>query len=421
MEKGAPIKAGIIGLGSRGLYCLGRNMAHLYPETGIKVVALHDRNPERMREAQRLLEQAYDRVGSTVSPVLYDSGAALISAPEIDLVLVTTPTDTHRVFTVPALESGKKVYCDKPLAHTVEDAIAIVETEARTANPLIMGFTRRYEASWRRAYQILQEGTIGDLIMIQVRDIIPYHRYLTAWWRRRAWSGGALNDKGSHLFDVFNWFVGGRAIRVHGFGARSIVRPEADAPTRCTACDRDCPYRRRSSSTRSVTIPAHMGDSWLQEREEKYMDDVCVYASGADIYHNGSIHLQFAQGVIASYFYSIFGPHAEDQETLELVGTTGRILLTRQTGKLDVVSERGLQHSVIDGGKDQLGGSHFGADVELVKELRRFCEGAPPLVSARCGLEATRLVAAALRSMDAGGMQVDMVEIPDIVPEPAES
>ena len=47
--------------------------------------------------------------------------------------------------------------------------------------------------------------------MIQIRDIIPYHRYLTAWWRRREWSGRALNDKGCHLFDAFNWFAESRA------------------------------------------------------------------------------------------------------------------------------------------------------------------------------------------------------------------
>jgi predicted dehydrogenase len=388
-------------------------MAHLYRETDIKVVGLCDRNPDRMVEAQNLLEQVYTQVGTIPSLKLYDSGQALIAAPEVDLILVTSTTDTHREFAVAALETGKKVYCDKPLAQNVEDAIAILEVEIRTGNALIMGFTRRYEASWRKAYELLCQGTIGDLSMIQVRDIIPYSRYLTAWWRRRAWSGGALNDKGCHLFDVFNWFAGSQAKRVHGFGGRSVVEPDPNAPPRCSECDRECPYRRRSSDRRRVPIPAHAGDSWLQENEERYMDDVCVYAPAADIYHNGSIHLAFENGVIASYFYSIFGPRAPDQETLELVGTKGRILLTRHTGTLDVVSDYGRQHDLVDCRDDRFGGSHFGADIELIKELRCFCNGAPPLVSARCGLEATRMVAAALRSMDGDGVSVDMAEIPD--------
>jgi predicted dehydrogenase len=157
----------------------------------------------------------------------------------------------------------------------------------------------------------------------------------------------------------------------------------------------------------------HFGSSWLQETEEKHMDDVCVYAPGSDLYHNGSIHFSYANGVIASYFYTIFGPPAEDEETLELVGTKGRLILTRHTGELDIVTDYGQTHQVLDCRDENFEDSHFGADIALVQELRRFCEGAPPTVSARAGLEATRMVMAAFRSMDAGGRTVDMAEVPD--------
>jgi predicted dehydrogenase len=276
-----------------------------------------------------------------------------------------------------------------------------------------MGFTRRYESPWKKARALLAQGVIGDLVMIQIRDIIPYHRYLTAWWRRREWSGGALNDKGCHLFDVFNWFVGARVLRVHGFGGRSVVRPDPSAPRRCTACDRVCPYRRRSGEAEGAGPLPHTGDSWLEETEERHMDDVCVYAPGADLYHNGSIHLAYENGVIASYFYSIFGPRARDQETMELVGTTGRMILTRQTGMLDLVTDYGREHEVLDCKDEGFHSSHFGADVELIRELRRFCDGAEPVASARDGLEATRMVMAALQSMDGGGVTVQMNEIHD--------
>jgi predicted dehydrogenase len=158
----------------------------------------------------------------------------------------------------------------------------------------------------------------------------------------------------------------------------------------------------------------HYGRSWLEEREEKYMDDVCVYAPGADLYHNGSIQFRYQNGVIADYFFSFFGPDADDQETMELVGTTGRIRLIRHTGVLDVVRERGAERESIDCRDAGFEGSHFGADVEVIRELRRFADGAPPLVPARCGLEATRMVEGALRSMDGGGALVSMDEIADV-------
>jgi predicted dehydrogenase len=407
---------GIIGLGVRGLHSIARIMAEHFVETGFKVTALCDRNPERMVEARTAIQEGYARQGVEVAPRLHGQGPDLIADPHVDLVVITSTTDTHREFAVPALRSGKRVYCDKPLAHNLEDAIAIVEAEAEARNPLIMGFTRRYESTWLKAHELLRQGAIGSLFMLQVRNVIPYHRYLTAWWRRRAWSGGALNDKGCHLFDVFNWFTGSRAVRVHGFGGRSVVQPDPDAPPRCHLCHRDCPYRRREPETAAPSasdLQVHFGPSWLQETEEKHMDDVCVYAPGSDLYHNGSIHFSYANGIIASYFYTIFGPPAKDEETLELVGTRGRLILTRHTGELDIVTDYGQTRQVLDCRDKYFEDSHFGADIALVKELRRFCEGAPPTVSARAGLEATRMVMASFRSMDAGGVTVELAEVPD--------
>jgi myo-inositol 2-dehydrogenase/D-chiro-inositol 1-dehydrogenase len=189
MSDETTIDVGIIGLGVRGFYCIGMNMAQICHETGFRIAALCDRNPARMEEVRNMLVGAYASEGVSISPRLCDNGLDLIEAPEVDLVVITSITDTHREFAVPALLSGKKVYCDKPLAQNVEHGVAIVEAEAEADNPLITGFTRRNEAAWKRAYVLLKGGVVGNLMMIQIRDIIPYHRYLTAWWRRREWSG----------------------------------------------------------------------------------------------------------------------------------------------------------------------------------------------------------------------------------------
>lgn len=164
-----------------------------------------------------------------------------------------------------------------------------------------------------------------------------------------------------------------------------------------------------------LDLMPHFGQSWLQEDEEKFMDDVCVYTPGSDLYHNGSIHFRYQNGVIANFFYTIFGPEADDQETLELVGSKGRLILTRHTGELDLVTEYGETHQVYDCRDEHFDDSHFGADLALVRELRRFCDGAPPTVSAQAGLEATRMVMASFISMDAGGRTVAMSEIPNAI------
>jgi len=406
-----PIQVGIVGLGMRGMHAIARNMAETFRELGFEVAALSDRNPERMAEAKRILVQQYDNAGRHVDPVLYQSGTDLIANANLDLIVITTPTDSHREYAIPALHSGKKVYCDKPLAQTVEDAVAIREAEHQTGNLMMMGFTRRFEPPWVRAFDLLEDGTIGRLVMVQIRTIIPYHRYLTGWWRRREWSGGALNDKGSHLFDVFNWFSGSRAVEVSGFGGRSMLEPDPSAPDRCQDCTRVCIYRRRAWKTGEpvasdlVTLG---GSSRALETEEKFVDDNCVYRPGADIYHNGSIRFSYTNGVIATYLFAILGPSAVDEETLELVGTSGRMLLTRHTGNINVATTDGRNSWDIDCRNEDFGDSHNGADKELMRALRQFCEGAAPTVSGVEGLEATRMVMAALASMDQNGRQISM-------------
>ena len=120
--------------------------------------------------------------------------------------------------------------------------------------------------------------------------------------------------------------------------------------------------------------------------------DNSVYLPGADIQDNASLQIRYESGIVASLWVSFFGPKADDQETFELIGTEGRIILTRHTGVLDVVTDYGAKHEVIDCKKDDFGSSHFGADLELVRELRSFYDGAKPHVSARSGLEAARMI-----------------------------
>ena len=95
---------------------------------------------------------------------------------------------------------------------------------------------------------------------------------------------------------------------------------------------------------------------------------------------------------------------------MELVGTEGRIILTRHRGNINVATTDGAGNRDIDCRDEDFGDSHFGADKELIRALRRFCEGETPTASASEGLEATRMAMAALESMDQRGRPVTMEE-----------
>jgi len=406
------LRVGIIGTGSRGITCIGRQIAEQSKELDITITAFCNRTESRMEIARDELNELAVASGNPPLSIRFHATAQqLINDPEVDLIVITSPTAAHAEATIPALRSGKKVYLDKPIAHTLEDSIAIRNAEVEAGNPMIMGFTRRYETPWLKLREIVSSGKIGDLKMMLIRAVLPYSFYFQAWHRTRAVSGGALNDKGSHYTDVFNWFVGdAKATQVNAFGGRYVFIEEEDTPEFCSVCDRDCPYRASEAMPDTQDqMKGAVDHSYETETDPLKRKDNCVYKSGADIFDHASIHYQYNNGVVANIFYNVYGPQADDEETLELVGTKGRIILTRLRGEIDIVTDYGEKsHEVIECKSEDFETSHFGADRKLVQEIAAFGRGEQSTVDGAYGLEATRMVLAAMKSIDEGGVTVDL-------------
>ena len=406
------LRVGIIGTGSRGITCIGRQIAEQSKELDITITAFCNRTESRMEIARDELNELAVASGNPPLSIRFHATAQqLINDPEVDLIVITSPTAAHAEATIPALRSGKKVYLDKPIAHTLEDSIAIRNAEVEAGNPMIMGFTRRYETPWLKLHEIVSSGKIGDLKMMLIRAVLPYSFYFQTWHRTRAVSGGALNDKGSHYTDVFNWFVGdAKATQVNAFGGRNVFIEEEDAPEFCSVCDRDCPYRASEAMPDTQDqMKGAVDHSYETETDPLKRKDNCVYKSGADIFDHASIHYQYNNGVVANIFYNVYGPQADDEETLELVGTKGRIILTRLRGEIDIVTDYGEKsHEVIECKSEDFETSHFGADRKLVQKIAAFGRGEQSTVDGAYGLEATRMILAAMKSIDEGGVTVDL-------------
>ncbi|WP_428929246.1 Gfo/Idh/MocA family protein [Marinibacterium sp. SX1] len=407
----APIGVAIIGAGERGVYYVGSRMAELAAETGFRIVSVHDRLPERARLAAAHLDALYAGAGVGHTVGVAPDLTAAVTDPAVQMVLVTTHTNAHLEPVRAAVRAGKRVYLDKPISVSLADARAIVAAEAEGGAPIMMGFTRRYERPWIDAIALSRTGATGTPRMVLLRSVIPYTRYLQLWHRTNAASGGAINDKGSHHFDVLNWVAGpgARAVSVTAMGGRSsIFAPDPDAPARCSECDRACPYRRHETL---IDVAEGVGrvpnDSWLDATDPADRNDNCVYLPGSDIDDHAVVTVQYDSGLVACLFFTIFGPYAEDQETLEIIGESGRLRMERHSGEIDLVSGHGAERRVIPAGADNRDSSHFGADLELVRTMRRFIAGEAPPAGVRDGLASLELVEAARRSMAANGRAVD--------------
>jgi predicted dehydrogenase len=135
----------------------------------------------------------------------------LLADPELDGVVITTPNDTHRDVVIQALEAGKAVYVDKPIAHTLEDAMAIEEAVGSTGRVFAVGHSARRLAGHRTIKKWLDDGKLGQISLVEANFSNERGLELTEdTWRYYASKspGGTLIQLGVHHADNMQFLLG---------------------------------------------------------------------------------------------------------------------------------------------------------------------------------------------------------------------
>ena len=157
-------------------------------------------------------KQRLEADGSAPCPLVEDA-AALISDPSIDAIVVVSPTNAHRDHIIAAALAGKAIFAEKPVAGSVEDALAVAEVVRHTGVPFQIGFQRRFDPGYVRARELIASGAIGEVEMFRglTCDGIPPVDYLRT-------SGGLFWDLGIHDFDAARFLMGEEIVSVHATG-----------------------------------------------------------------------------------------------------------------------------------------------------------------------------------------------------------
>jgi 1,5-anhydro-D-fructose reductase (1,5-anhydro-D-mannitol-forming) len=135
----------------------------------------------------------------------------LLADPEVEGVILTTPNDTHRTLILQALEAGKAVYTDKPIAHTLEDAAAIAEAVAESGQVFAVGHSARRLAGHRVMREWIRSGDIGEVSLAEANFSNERGLELTPQtWRFYADKspGGAFIQLGVHHADTLQSLLG---------------------------------------------------------------------------------------------------------------------------------------------------------------------------------------------------------------------
>ena len=192
-----PIRLALIGLG-RWARVLAR--AALRSDV-IELHSCYSRSEENRRRFM-------DDFGVVRAARSYDE---LLADPEIEGLILTTPNDTHRELIVQALDAGKPVYTDKPIAQTLEDALAIKEAVEHSGLPVAVGHSARRLSGSRVMKQRIDDGTVGGVTIVEANFSNERGLELTpdTWrWYLDKTPGGPLIQLGVHHADNLQYLLG---------------------------------------------------------------------------------------------------------------------------------------------------------------------------------------------------------------------
>lgn len=197
------LTVGVLGAGRIGQVHI-QNISMFVKEMKIKTVA----DPYLSKQAEEFIKDCGIENATTDIEEIF-------SDPEIEVVLVCTPSNTHAEMVKKAAKAGKNVFCEKPVDYNIESVKEVLAVVKEAGVKFQIGFNRRFDHNHRAVYEAVHSGKIGDphIIRISSRDPAPP----TIEYVRS--SGGIFYDMMIHDFDMVRFLAGSEAVEVSTAGA----------------------------------------------------------------------------------------------------------------------------------------------------------------------------------------------------------
>ncbi len=374
------LRIGLIGYGARAT-SLARELGR---EGNDAVVAIIADPAQRCRDEAR---EAYPDAVITAD-------TADVIASDVDAVMVLTPDDLHADPIVAALESGKAVFSEKPLAITVADADRVLAAAQRTGSRLYVGHNMRHMPVITLMKRLIDEGLIGEVKAVWCRHFVGHGGdfYFRDWHADRSRVTSLLLQKGAHDIDVIHWLAGGYTRRVAAMGDNVVYGAITDRQDRS---------EQRMWDWFSL-------DNW-PPTELTGLNPV------VDVEDISQVNMRLDNGVLASYEQCHFTPDYWRNYTV--IGTKGRI----ENFGDDAGQQVGLWNRRHRGwaAPDETfevpaaEGGHGGADSLLIQEFLRFVrDGGRTDTSPVAAREAVVTGVLAAESLRGDGSALDVPALP---------
>ena len=211
-KEGKTYKLGIIGCGNRSKFhinCLN----HI---SEIQISALCDIVPHKMDQRAELIEKG-------PVPRKYTEIEKMLDQQDLDAVAVVLPNHLHKMATIAALEAGKHVLCEKPMALTVADCNEMIAVSKQKRKAIQIGTQRRHSECWKTVVQTIRNASLGLILSSDINSCRGDWRFpepdeypsgVPYWRMDQAKCGGVVYEMGAHTIDVNNWIFDSEPVTV---------------------------------------------------------------------------------------------------------------------------------------------------------------------------------------------------------------
>jgi len=292
----------------------------------------------------------------------------LAHADDYDAVVISVPNYLHRDVALPFIALGKPLFLEKPVAPKLSACDDIMKAAEEKGVPVQIGLVYRYSNVYRRMEKELKQGRLGDVTMMwckEFRDPFPP----ADWFYDEELSGGALVEKDCHHFDIFNWMIGAKPVRVFASGGQHVIRKGEDV----LVTNSYTHYPAKTINTSSIVDHAWVTVDY--DNGSKAMLGLCMYLK----------------------------PYNLTDEGLEigLIGSNGAQMIAKRDKSLDISGGEDLtrEHIDLDVVSDSSDGGHTGSQTQRYAFLNTVRTGEKPFADLNVGRDALLIALAAERSI----------------------
>src|SRR4029077_998169 len=294
----------IMGTGERGSGMWGRDLVKRYPDL-LEFVGLCDVNPKRSIAAREYIG---------VNAPTFTNIDEMFDKTRPDLLMVTTVDGLHHQYIIKGLDRGIDVMTEKPLTTDETKCQAILDAEKRNNRKIVGTFNYRYAPAHQQMKEILlshENSTVFSVYFSWYLDVVHGADYFRRWHRLRQNSGSLLVHKGSHHFDLMNWWLAADPVEVSGYGGLAIygkngtfrATPPADNCRNC-AHTSECRFHYdMTKDQRRMNLYAKCEDA------DGYFRDGCVFRQDIDIFDNMQAIVKYSNGATMNYALNAYMPY----------------------------------------------------------------------------------------------------------------